>query len=660
MKFWRRADSGTSTRQPLTFRRFLAYFGLWALIAFPATYMLLMTDSDPAVIAGHDVQVEVTTDSYATAVFGPYLPDVRYPLSHPPGVRLIVGKTNVDSYSALLQRYATIGAHPQGEINKVKSVLMWMIIADSIKGAAIGLAGPVLWLAIGRRRRRELVHQATPRRIAIGAAGLAAIVVVTSVIPWEKSPEPATANATWEPVEKFLPEANITGLASNLEIQGGLMTSGTRRIIASLFDSFAQAKEFYNDLESRAPSLADDLRQPGPNETVAMQISDRHDNVGMDPVARAIAKAGHATILYDTGDDTSTGSKWEAFSLDSLSASFEDMPEKYVATGNHDNGPFVGKYLEDHGFHVLKGEPVTTDDDIRILGVPDPRSSGLGSWRVSVGATMDEVEHRVAQVACKADREGERISTLLVHDADLGDLALQRGCVDLVLAGHLHTQVGPYNVRGDNGKVGVSYTNGTTGGAAYAIALGSKLRREAEVTFITYRDGRPIGLQPVTIDTTGKYTVHPFIKISPTEGVPGPIRSDSSKQRPTKKEHTVTLRKLPVTGYHEGPANTLAVFYTGWQTGSQCNSVVRVHEGKQTVVVSVRLTWTGESVKPMGPLTGCPQLQPKFRQEKQIVELDEPLGTRKVMARGPVLVDNDDMYQGNQLRPVPEVDENGN
>ena len=70
-----------------------------------------------------------------------------------------------------------------------------------------------------------------------------------------------------------------------------------------------------------------------------------------------------------------------------------------------------------------------------------------------------------------------------------------------MLAGHLHEQVGPTATTGANGKVGYSYTNGTTGGAAYALAIGSKLRRDAEVTLVTYRDGVPVGLQPVVVDT---------------------------------------------------------------------------------------------------------------------------------------------------------------
>ncbi len=108
---------------------------------------------------------------------------------------------------------------------------------------------------------------------------------------------------------------------------------------------------------------------------------------------------------------------------------------------------------------------------------------------------------------------GSHPSTLLVHEASMGAEALQRGCVDLVLGGHLHTQVGPDRVTGANGHVGVSFTNGTTGGAAYAVAVGSKLCRDAEATLVTYRAGQPIGLQPVSIDTTGAITVHPYYRM---------------------------------------------------------------------------------------------------------------------------------------------------
>ena len=99
---------------------------------------------------------------------------------------------------------------------------------------------------------------------------------------------------------------------------------------------------------------------------------------------------------------------------------------------------------------------------------------------------------------------------MLVHDPNSGLEAAERGCVDLVLSGHLHRQVGPDRVVADDGSVATTFTNGTTGGAAYAIALGSKLRRPAQMTLVTFRDGEPIGLQPIDITTGGTFEVQPW------------------------------------------------------------------------------------------------------------------------------------------------------
>ena len=95
-----------------------------------------------------------------------------------------------------------------------------------------------------------------------------------------------------------------------------------------------------------------------------------------------------------------------------------------------------------------------------------------------------------------------------MHDANLGAAALARGCADLVVGGHLHVQAGPTRVEGENGAVGYTYTNGTTGGAAYAIAARQQAApRRPSVTLVTYRDGRPVGIQPVTLQTTGAFEV---------------------------------------------------------------------------------------------------------------------------------------------------------
>ncbi len=487
----------------------------WAVIAVPVAYASFLHAERPTLIAGHDVTVSPTRDGWATFDLGAFLPDMRYPTDHTLGVHIDVGATTLDNYDTIIKRYAVLASQPQGEVSKVTELVHDMAYAAAFQGALIGLAGPALWLLVGRRRRRELARALTPRHAALALVLGAIVVAVSASRPFEDSPTTASISASsgWQPITAFVPEANVTGEAARLQIQGGLITRGTQQLIASGFDTYRKSLTFYSDLADRAPALAAELHQPGDGEVVALLVSDRHDNVGMDTVSHAIGTAGGATVLFDAGDDTSAGQPWEAFSLDSVSKVFDDYDARYGVAGNHDNGAFAGDYLAAHGFVMLTGDPVKGVANIRLLGAPDPRSSGLGSGIRPTAVPFDEQATELADAACAADAAGQRVSTLLVHDRYLGAQTLERGCVDLVLSGHLHIQAGPTAVTGANGSAGTTYTNGTTGGAAYAFALGSKLRRDAEVTLVTYRDGQPIGLQAVGIHTTGEYAVAPYIQL---------------------------------------------------------------------------------------------------------------------------------------------------
>jgi len=318
---------------------------------------------------------------------------------------------------------------------------------------------------------------------------------------------------TWLPVGQALPDLTVPRELRGWQLEGGLVTSQTRRLVQSAFDTYATSKVFYDGVVKKVPDIKAALHEPADGETAALLISDRHDNIGMDAVAKAIGDAGGATVVIDAGDDTSTGGEWESFSLDSLVKAFKDYDDRIAISGNHDNGTFVNRYLEKRGWTHLDGKAVTPFADVRITGVDDPRSSGLGNWRDQKGLTFAEVKERVADDVCELDDKGDRIATLIVHDANLGATALARGCTDLVIAGHLHVQKGPTRVVGTNGKAGYSYTNGTTGGAAYAIAIGSKLRRDAEFTFVTFAKGRPVGIQPVTVRTTGEIVVADYVPL---------------------------------------------------------------------------------------------------------------------------------------------------
>ncbi len=506
----------------------------WILVAVPVSLLVFTHSSKSTEIASHEAVVSPAFNGYATIDLGPYLPNLRYPTGQRMGAEIKLGKTDLPSYESLIRRYAVIGSRPEGEIAKLRQAITDMAVDSAVSGALIGLAGPALWIMLGKRRRSELLGHITVRRATYGA--LAGVVVVAAVLqPWNRRDATFEQEVAWRPITEELPDVPIPAQAQPLELETGLMTSGTKRLAESAFDTYNRSVRFYSDAVETIGELEDGIRQPEAGETVAILVSDRHDNIGMDKVARAIADKGGATMLLDAGDDTSTGSAWEAFSLDSLHQAFEDYDDRYFVAGNHDNGDFVTKYFSDLGFTPLNGEPVSGPDGIRLLGVHDPRSSGLGTWRDETGLSFAEQADRLADLACELDENGDRVSTLLVHDANSGRDALRRGCVDLVLGGHVHAQLGPTAVTGENGSTGYTYTTGTTGGAAYALAIGSKLRRDAQVTLVTYRDGRPVGIQPVTVRTVGDLRIGNYTELEldpqPLETQPGQTQQPGARSQ---------------------------------------------------------------------------------------------------------------------------------
>ena len=490
--------------------RVAAGVAVWLVLALVLWPVLFTHSTARTVVASHDAVLHPTLGGKVQLDLGPYLPDVRFSSHHRIGVYVEVGKTTATSGAELAQRYAAIAAHPDAEVDRISGQLVRLALDAALRAALLALVPIGLWLLLGSRRRRELVR-VRPRVLGATAA-LLALGVVALVEPWHADEDRVQAQS-WLPVGEALPDLTVPRELRGWQLEGGLVTSQTRRLVQSAFDTYATSKVFYDDVVEKVPDVGVGLHRPADGQTVALLVSDRHDNIGMDAVAKAIGDAGGASVVIDAGDDTSTGGEWESFSLDSLVKAFKGYDDRIAISGNHDNGTFVNRYLDRHGWTHLDGGAVSPFADVRIDGVDDPRSSGLGSWRDEKGLTFGEVKEQIADDVCEDDESGERIATLVVHDANLGATALARGCTDLVLAGHLHVQKGPTRVVGSNAKAGYSYTNGTTGGAAYSIALGSKLRRDAEVTLVTYADGRPVGLQPVMIRTTGDIDVSAYTEL---------------------------------------------------------------------------------------------------------------------------------------------------
>lgn len=482
------------------------------------TVVVFLHSSMTTTVASHDAVLRPDLGGQVVLRTGPVLPDLRVDSGSRFGVEVTLGKTNANTTEDLVERYALIAQTPEGPETRIRDDLGSLLVDSAQRGAAIAVVPLLVWALIGSNRRRELLSRLWRRRwIAVGLVVVAAGLAILQ--PWHDDPETLAAGEEWVPIQDYLGEqVDVPDELLGVEVRGDVTTTQTRRLIESAIDTYGKSRTFYRQAAEDAAVLA--LREPEDGETVAVLVADRHDNIGMDAVARAVADRAGATVVIDAGDDTSTGKPWEAFSLDSLVAAFDDDvydDRRYAVAGNHDNGTFVSGHLADHGWTNLDGEVVEGPGGGPMLGVHDPRSSGLGNWRDETELTFDEVADRLADAACAADEDGERIATLLVHDANLAKPTLERGCADLVLAGHLHVRRGPTVVRAENGRVGYTFTNGTTGGAAYAIALGSKPRRDADIGLVTYRDGRPVGIQSVLLGTDGEFQVGVYVSLDQLE-----------------------------------------------------------------------------------------------------------------------------------------------
>ncbi|MDX6278412.1 MAG: hypothetical protein QOJ72_2540 [Nocardioidaceae bacterium] len=486
-------------------------------VALPTAYTTFIHSERSVVIGAHQATVSPDFTGYARIDSGPVLPAVRLPVHAPLNIGLDInlGAADVNDLNELIARDAVIASQPNGEIATVKSTITSMAVDAALRavGAAIlaVLLAVLAWKGVGPDRRRlirqGIRHPNRRRAAALGGVALLTLVAMGLIAVPER---PDGDGTTWAPIESVFPELPQDPVLETLQIAEGASTDGSQALVQSAFKTYRDSVSFYGKLAVAAETV--NVRTPESGETTALVVTDRHDNIGMDPVARAVADRAHAHLLIDLGDDTSNGAKWEAFSLNSLAREFKGFDVVSVA-GNHDQGRNVSKQMVDKGFHLLAGKPVTIDG-IRFLGSSDPRSSGYtagynGNESDNI-ASIHAQDEALTKAAC-ADRG---VAVIAVHSPSSAKQAAASGCADLVLSGHLHRQIGPTVVNGSNGRSTTTLTTGTTGGAVFAFALGSKLRHDAQVTIVTFKDGRPVGLQPVTFEQGGAIKAEAYAPIT--------------------------------------------------------------------------------------------------------------------------------------------------
>ncbi|MCD9199996.1 metallophosphoesterase family protein [Aeromicrobium wangtongii] len=489
---------------------------LGVAVALPTAYSTFVHSERSIVIGAHDAVVKPTFDGYARIDFGTLIPQIRLPADAPLGIGVDIrlGDSDISELNELIARDAVIASQPQGEIAAVRSSLVSMLADAAMRGVGAGalavVGAMVGWWAIGRARRRAIwVAARHPQRRQLVGAASVGVVTAAALVLVAVPERPQSRDAAWVPIGSVFPLLPADPVLDRVEIVQGASTSGSKALVEGALETYRTSVSFYGTLEETARTAV--VRTPEEGETTALVVTDRHDNIGMDPVARAIADRAGAKLLIDLGDDTSNGASWESFSINSLAREFRDFDIVSVA-GNHDTGGTVSRQMKDKGFTVLDGKPVTVAG-IRFIGSSDPRSSGLtagysGDPKANSAAIRKQDEELTA-----ATCEAGDVSVVAVHSPSSGKQAAASGCADLVLSGHLHRTVGPEVVAGANGRTTTTLTTASTGGAVYAFALGSKLRRTAQVTIVTFADGRPVGLQPVSFEPGGIVTVADYVPV---------------------------------------------------------------------------------------------------------------------------------------------------
>lgn len=512
------------------------------IVAVPTAWTLFLQSERYLVIGTHDATVRPVTDGHATLDFGALLPQVRVPVDVPGniGVAIDLGDSQGGSLEELLARDAVIASQPDGEIRAIRSAVLGMAASAGARGLGLGLlagtATVLVWTAVGPRRRRELrarlVRPTGPRVLAASAT---AVVVVGSLALVALPGDDGQVTKQWVPLTQAFPEVpnDIAGL-QQIELAQGSATSSSRALVQGALYLYRDSITFYKALDDNARLAA--LRTPQEGETTALVVTDRHDNIGMDPVARTIADRAQARLLIDLGDDTGQGASWESFSINSLAREFDGFKTVAVA-GNHDTDA-VAEQMADKGFTVLRGKPVVVGG-VRFLGASDPRGTKLTGYTEDAttrSGSLADQDAALRDAACSADAAGNRVGVLAVHSWASASEVAASGCVDLVLTGHLHYQVGPKPIDGPGESATTRLTTGTTGGAVLPIALGSSLRRQAQVSVVTFdADGVPVGVQVVSFNPSktievGDYVALPMPSQDAEPAGPDPVEDPSAEE----------------------------------------------------------------------------------------------------------------------------------
>jgi Icc-related predicted phosphoesterase len=304
--------------------------------------------------------------------------------------------------------------------------------------------------------------------------------------------------------------------------------------------AFAEAPRFDGPLE-RAPSLIETARQyvedfdavrdrvdalstqlsdlyatatteaiaQGPGTVHVLHVSDLHLNpVGLE-VTADLAERFDVDAIIDTGDFTTFGLPPEA----RFSEQLADMPAPYyLIPGNHDSFG-IRQALAASGELTLVDGAVITIGDVDVLGVGHPVFTATDEADAEI---IDEaLETQADETADLADSLEPAPDVLAVHDPAQGDDV----DVPLVIAGHTHET--SLTERDDGVLVLTVGSTGATGLGSFTVE--TDLPYEAQV--LHFDEGQLVGVDAVSLRTTGEFQIERRLIEPPTERTVSPLPS---------------------------------------------------------------------------------------------------------------------------------------
>ena len=403
-----------------------------------------------------------------------------------------------------------------------------MAVDDGLAGAGSGLLVVVvvatLWAVVGSRRRRELWHlvHRHERRIEHRAiVVLVAMLITIASIFGPARMRPAEVPPTeWRPLAQLLPEIPLDKQLQGVEVASGFSTTGGVGVIRTAVETYQRSTRFYGQLKDRVGGRR--RRDP----------SARRRPDGRDPGQRPARQHRHRRLRGRGGEggrredpDRRRGRHLVGPVLGGVQHQLA-APALQGLQGGRGRGQPRRRWAR-RGRHAQERLHGARQQACRGRGHPLPRRQRSdqdrpGSADQPGDETTAEQSKRLADIACEQP-EDKRISTFVVHDRRRSPTpppgAARPCCCRVICTG----RSGPRRKVVD-GRPVTTYTNGTTGGAAYAFALGYTLRRPGEVTLITYSKGQPIGLQTVTAELTGDdhgRRLHPLAFLTIQASSPG-------------------------------------------------------------------------------------------------------------------------------------------